>query len=317
MNGGLIDRQVAREAAQWFTRLHDESASAAERAACEQWRAQHQDHERAWQLAQRFSAQVQRIPARVGMPALDRGLSRRDSLKVLTLLIMAAPVGLAAYRTLPWQTWSADIRTAIGEQREVQLADGTRIQLNTDSAISVTFSDNQRRVQLRAGEVLISTGKDPAARPFFLDTAQGSVRPIGTRFIVRQQDQWSQVAVLEGAVEISPRLAPASSLVLNANQQASFDERAVLGSRPLESRASDWTQGVIRAEKMRLGDFVAELGRYRAGLLRCDPALADLLISGAFQLRNTDQALAALTQVLPVQILYRTRYWVTVAPLTA
>jgi transmembrane sensor len=68
---------------------------------------------------------------------------------------------------------------------------------------------------------------------------------------------------------------------------------------------------------MSLASFAAELGRYRPGLLRCDPEVAQLEVSGAFQLHDTDQALHALTQVLPVEIRYRTRYWVTIAPISS
>lgn len=74
----------------------------------------------------------------------------------------------------------------------------------------------------------------------------------------------------------------------------------------------DWLSGVLRAEKMRLDDFISELDRYRPGLLRCDPAVAGLLISGAFQLRDTDQILHALSQTLPINVHYRTPYWVTI-----
>ncbi|KAG0759335.1 hypothetical protein G6F57_017955 [Rhizopus arrhizus] len=63
---------------------------------------------------------------------------------------------------------------------------------------------------------------------------------------------------------------------------------------------------------MRLDAFVAELARYRSGLLRCDPAVADLRVSGVFSLRDTDRALDNLTRGLPVTVAYRSRYWVTV-----
>ena len=86
---------------------------------------------------------------------------------------------------------------------------------------------------------------------------------------------------------------------------------------PLDARIVDWTRGVIKAERMSLASFAAELGRYRPGLLRCDPEVAQLEVSGAFQLHDTDQALHALTQVLPVEIRYRTRYWVTIAPISS
>jgi transmembrane sensor len=66
------------------------------------------------------------------------------------------------------------------------------------------------------------------------------------------------------------------------------------------------------ADAMRLDEFLAELARYRPGLLRCDPEVAGLLVSGVFSVRNTDRALDNLTRALPVAVSYRTRYWVTV-----
>ncbi|MCM8565948.1 hypothetical protein [Thauera linaloolentis] len=73
-----------------------------------------------------------------------------------------------------------------------------------------------------------------------------------------------------------------------------------------------WTDGVLVARQMRLADAVAEIGRYRSGWLRCDPAVADWRISGVFQLGDTDLALAALGEALPLRIRHYSRYWVMV-----
>ncbi|MFD2980294.1 iron dicitrate transport regulator FecR, partial [Klebsiella pneumoniae] len=75
-----------------------------------------------------------------------------------------------------------------------------------------------------------------------------------------------------------------------------------------------WSNGLLVANRQRLDDFLAELGRYRQGWLRCDPAIAGLRISGTFSIDDTDSALRALEASLPVQRLERTRYWVTVIP---
>ena len=75
--------------------------------------------------------------------------------------------------------------------------------------------------------------------------------------------------------------------------------------------------GVLVARDMRLDEFVAEFDRQRHGVLRCDPAVAALRISGVFPLDDSERALAALARTLPVQVIYRTRWWVTLAPATA
>lgn len=320
-----MDRAIAREAAQWLMRLHSGEATEADMVACQHWRTADPEHERAWQRAQRVNQKFGIVPPGIGIPALDRaarGNRRRDMLKTLLVLMTAVPTGYVAYRATPAGEWAADHRTATGERREIKLADGTRLHLNTASAIDVAFDADRRLVILRAGEILIATAPDagnPSGthRPFIVQTGQGSIRALGTRFIVRQDDgsaDRTRVAVLQGAVEIQPRTALGQPLVIAAGQQTSFTSAAVDEPGPADPHAADWAQGVFYANRMRLGDFAAELGRHRPGLLRCDPAVADLRITGAFQLNNTDNVLAALPDTLPVSVVRRTRYWVSIVP---
>ena len=62
----------------------------------------------------------------------------------------------------------------------------------------------------------------------------------------------------------------------------------------------------------RLGDFIAELSRYRRGVLRCAPSVASLRLSGAFRIDGTDTILENLSQSLPVSVRFVTRYWASV-----
>jgi transmembrane sensor len=319
MKPALIERRVAREAARWFICLQSTGVDDSQRQACARWRAEHPDHERAWQLAEGFSARARLIPGDLAQETLGRltSLSRRRATKALAVLIMAGPAALLAQRSGSWQQLAADERSATGERRQVTLADGTAVLLNTDSAIDIAFTAAHRRVRLVRGEVLISTARDTLGRPFVLETEQGAVQPIGTRFVVRQYPDATQVGVLEGAVQVSTLAQPEHTVRLDAGQQLRLDRRHIGAPSALQPADTDWSRGVLKAERMRVADFARELSRYRPGLLRCDPAVAQLQVSGAFQLYDTDQALDALTRVLPVSIVYRTRYWVTIAPLNA
>ncbi|PZW45498.1 FecR domain-containing protein [Pseudomonas sp. URMO17WK12:I2] len=316
MSESPIDRRVAREAAGWFVRLQNSGASAGEHAACAEWRARHADHERAWQLAERFSGRAQQLSGGAARTALDRprSLERRQVLKTLALLIAAAPLGLAAHRGLPWREWQADERTATGEQRTLKLPDGGRLRMNTGSAVDIAYDDNVRRIRLIDGEMLVEAPREHASRPLIVDTAEAEIAVLGSRLMVRQYPQSTYLAALEGAVEVRPRRSRGDDglMRLAAGQQTHVSAHAAEPAVALAHNRLDWLSGVLRAEKMRLDDFVAELDRYRPGLLRCDPAVAGLLISGAFQLRDTDQILRALSQTLPVSVHYRTAYWVTV-----
>lgn len=304
-----LQRHVVREAARWYMRLNGAEHGPAQQQRFERWRAQHPDHERAWQLAQRVGQQWQGIPQGVALPTLERVdyLNRRAGLKALILLMTVGPAALLAWRQ---EDWLADERTAIGEQRQLTLADGTRLVLDTQTAVDIVFDANQRLLRLRGGEILVTSHADSLGRPLRVQTEHGVIRPVGTRFCVRQQAADSRVCVFAGAVDIQPREG-GSPLRLDAGQVASFDNRQVLRPMPLPVGAGDWASGVLRVERMPLATFVEELNRYRPGWLRCDAQVAQMLISGAFQLRDTDLILRAVSQALPVEVVYRTRYWVT------
>jgi transmembrane sensor len=324
---GAIDKDVALQAAQWFFLMQSGEATPAERTHWTRWREADPSHEAAWQRAERVSRKFGMLPGGLAMPALGRTArtaraDRRTAVKALAVLLTAAPASWLAWRASPAREWLADHRTATGERREVRLPDGTRIQLNTATAVDVAYDNALRLVRLRAGEILVDTAPDsvasadPAYRPFVVETAQGRLRALGTRFVVRQyEDRRSHVAVLEGAVEVRPDDARGSAvapLVLRAGEQAGFSASAVDEVVPVGAEADDWSRGVLRAKNMRLHDFLAELGRYRPGVLRCDPAVAGLRVSGVFQLNDTGPVLDSLPQALPVDVLFRTRYWVTV-----
>lgn len=318
-----LDRHIAEQAAKWFILLTSGEASSKEQHAFEAWRIANAEHERAWQRAQQVSKMAGLVPATVGKAVLCRPVSsklkRRQAIQALVVLMTGVPSGWLVYKSTPWRAWSSDYSTAIGEQRAILLPDGTQIHLNTATAVDIAYDEQHRSLLLRAGEIMVTSAPDPitatgkAARPFLLITEHGSVRPIGTRFIVRQQSSESHVAVLEGAVELRPKDSKVTQL-LGVGRAASFDAAQIISEQALPVGSGLWTSGIFAAEDMRLDQLLSELGRYRSGFLACDPALADLRITGAFQLNNIDGALNNIAQLLSVDIRYRTRFWVTLVP---
>jgi transmembrane sensor len=309
-----VERNVAREAARWLLRLSSERATDADIHACDAWRASKPEHEHAWQRAQRVNQRFGLIPSALGMATLNRPESgdRRRALKALAALIVAGPVGWAAWRASPFE-WTADYRSATGEQRQLALADGSSLRLNTASAVDVLFDADLRLVRLRAGEIAVHAVAETGAhaRPFVVRTRQGDVRAQASRFCVRQDGDACRVSVQEGQVSLH---RGGAVVALAAGEQALLARDAPPHAEPADPHAADWTRGVLHASAWRLDAFAAELGRYRAGILRCDPAVAGLRISGAFQLQDTDAVLAALPSTLPVQVRYRSAYWVTIVP---
>jgi transmembrane sensor len=308
--------RAADEAAEWLTLLMSGEATEDDRRRWQQWRRGHPDHERAWQHIESFSARLKGLhpaAAHAALASTRAPAPRRKALRALLWLGAAGATGVLASRTQTWQQTVADFRTGTGEQRDLSLPDGTRLTLGTASAIDVRFDDRQRLVRLVAGEVLIVTGHERSdSPPFVVDTAQGRIRALGTRFSVRQDEGRSRVAVLESAVEIAPADAAAAPVRLRAGERASFGRGEVGPIAAVDAQTTAWTLGQLIADDMRLDDFLAELGRYRPGIVRCDPAVAGLRLSGVFPLADTERILAMLPSVLPVQVRLRTRFWATV-----
>lgn len=308
-----LDRLALRQAAQWLMRLHAGAEPSPEAfQEWERWRAQSLDNERAWQRAEQLNGQFSSLPPALARPALNRTLPRRKALATLAGLAVGAPAAWGAWRLAPWASWAADYRTATGERRDVRLADGSAVQMNTDSAMDIAYDALERRLLLRSGEVLVHTAQDPAARPFVVATDAGGIRTVDARFTVRLIGAHCRVAVLAGAVDVTPTHTPGQRHRVVAGQSLRFHEAGANAVQALAAGAADWARGVLVADNMRLADFLDELSRYRPGIVRCDPAVANLRLSGGFQLHDTDRILALLPATLPVRVLTRTRYWVTV-----
>jgi transmembrane sensor len=317
-----LDARAAREAAQWMMRLQGGELDAAAQQGLARWRAAHPDHETAWQRAEQVCRTFGMLPPPLAMSlsrqVLDRPARAQRSaiLKTLAVLIVAGPAGWAMLRVAPWQAWTADLSTATGEIRHLTLADGSGLSLNTASAADIVFSDALRLVQLRGGEIHVATSPDPLGRPFIVRTSNGSVRAMGTRFTVRQEDRLlgarTHVAVSQGAVEVRP--AEGWPVIVQAGWQASFDETAAGAPQPLAPHASAWLKGLLYADDTPLDQVLAQLARYRHGVVRCDPAVARLRVSGVYQLRDTDALLALLQASLPIRVRRHSRWWISVEP---
>ncbi|GGC12893.1 sensor [Oxalicibacterium flavum] len=315
-----IDPDILEEAADWLVQLHAGAVCNADRAVWERWRERSPEHARAWARAELLLNKLGGVPPSLAMPTLARTPDRLRRTTVIKLAALMAAVPAA------WLAWprlellvSTDYRTSVGERRDVRLADGTSAFLNTDSAVAVRFDESQRRLVLQQGEVLVTTAPDNHAthRSFIVASQEGRMEALGTRFSVRQEDGHTRLTVFEGAVRIT--LADShDERVIEAGEQTRFTRRAIAEVTPADDIGWAWTQGMLVADNMRLDAFAAELARYRSGLLRTEPSVAGVRISGSYPLDDTDQTLAMLVTTYPVDAV--TRFggrWVTFVPRVA
>ncbi|XAH23697.1 FecR domain-containing protein [Xylophilus sp. GW821-FHT01B05] len=314
-----IDAAILLEAADWLVLLQSSEVSERERTRLARWCERSAAHAAAWARAQNMLGTLEFVPSRLAHDTLLRpghAAMRRHALR-MGVLAMALPAGWVAWRLAPWQEWSADLSTSTGEQRTLTLADGTRLVLNTGSSVNVLFTAAERRLTLVAGEILVTTShRDPAAapRPFIVDTANGSMRALGTRFSVRHTDTDTRLAVFTGAVQVRAAGGLGSAVaqvIVREGEQLRFTASAMEPAQPVEPGAALWERGMLLARDMRLDELTAELKRYHRGVLRCDPAVAGLTVSGAFPVTNTLASLDMLEKSLPVRVESVTPYWIT------
>ncbi|WP_110971146.1 FecR domain-containing protein [Pseudomonas huaxiensis] len=313
-----LPEEVLDQAIMWMVRLQSGYADEQAVQGCMAWRQLHPLHETAWQALQSNEstfdnlARISGIPDGIARNTLDRmqhgQLGRRRLFQVLGAGLVIGGMGWQNQETV--RRWRSDYSTAVGERRSVLLADGTRLQLNTNTAIDVVFNDKQRLIKLVQGEVFIATGADDGApggrRSFWVQTAQARLQALGTAFTVRQDATITRLLVEQSRVLIDQ---PAQQQMVAAGEAYAIDAE---GSRKLQNTEMDpsaWTRGQLVARSMPMQALLTELARYQHGWLACDPQIAGLEVSGVFQLDDIDRALDALGHSLPVRVERFTKWW--------
>jgi transmembrane sensor len=188
------------------------------------------------------------------------------------------------------------VATRHGEQRELSLADGSRVYLNTDSAVQVAFSERERRVRLVKGEGFFDVTKD-TNRTFVVEAGTTEVRVVGTRFSVRATNAGTDVIVSEGKVEVVPDIraqspsAPAKVELIPGNAMR-FDrlENYVKVTAVDPERATSWRTGSIRFDGATVEEVIAEVNRYAKTpfVLADDSRVRDIRLSGTFKVGDME-----------------------------
>ncbi|MDR2307188.1 MAG: FecR family protein [Paucimonas sp.] len=299
---------VPEQAATWFARVQDAPGDETVRAALAQWLGQHPRHREEYQRLAVLWRAADLIPAQrlaaLCEPAPVRQLPRRRLLRQA----LAAGVALAALG-LGWRAWEsprlhhqAELQTVLGERRQVDLPDGSHLQLNSATRLQVAFTPQRREVRLLQGEAMFSVAHD-SSRPFVVSTAQGEVTVTGTRFDVRQDPDRTRVVVEQGSVRVQG--ASDSRAQLTAGQGSHIDPQGkVAAPYAIDADAlTAWRHGKLVFDNAPLSEVVREVSRYRVQPLRVAPGkVASLRLSSTFSSDDPDALLRALPSILPVVV---------------
>jgi len=311
MNDDLIN-----DATRWYVLLRSGQATAGDWQRYQLWRAADPRHDALCrQLETRLGVfqipQAQGVSGQLLQQALDAPSSRRQVLQVALVGagVAAGATWLAKPLGVPLADLTADIRTGTGERRTVTLDDGSELSLNAQSAADIQFDPQRRLVRLREGELLARVAGD-RVRPFMIQTDQARLRAYGNRLLVRERAGQGQVVALNGAVEIDSQNG--ERLQLAAGHEVHYDRAGFGPVQVSSSGATAWVDGFLQVRDRPLSEVIEALRPYHNGVLRLDPSVAGLRVSGLYRLDNPQQILDTLARTLPIHITRRTGLWVNV-----
>lgn len=192
---------------------------------------------------------------------------------------------------------TADYATNIGETRLVTLDDGTQVYLNTDSALRISYTPEQRQVELLAGEAFFTVPPDPE-RAFLVRADRGTVRVLGTAFQVRLDQPSLSIAVQSGVVDVSldpPAVMERRALRKGQALRLDLTTGTAEPRQATPDRIAAWRDGRLIVDRWTVGEAVNEIARYHRGVIvLTDAALARQPISGVYDLQDPVAAVKAV-----------------------
>ncbi|MCO3276273.1 DUF4880 domain-containing protein [Pseudomonas aeruginosa] len=279
MNSPQEQQQIRQQAAEWAIRLDGGDLDRSRREALDGWLAADPRHPAALALAQRTWKQLgslaeprTMVQTPVASAPRRAGGRRKGWRGWAAAAAVLLALGSAWNERDAGVTWLADHATGKGEVRILRLVDGSEVELDAQSAIDVAYDSRERRVRLLEGSAIFRAAPraERETRPFVVESAGGSTRALGTRFLVSRN--------AEGGVE------------------------APLGGR-LDDLTS-WRRGLLVFDEQPLGEVVARLNRYRPGHLLVAPgALAQRRVSGVFRVADLEASLQSISDELGVRSL--------------
>ena len=294
-----------REAADWLARLRARSVSAETLEAFRLWRsaprnaAAYQRMEAIWKKTGALGADPEIAAITREILARPRPRARRAAV-VTGLAVIGAVLAVAVAVSL-WPGRSV-YTTAIGEQKDVRLADGSHIHLDTATRLRIDYSNQQRLVVLEAGQALFDVAHDPR-RPFRVQAGQTEVTALGTRFDVRRAASGVEVVLVQGSVAVTDETGPTRRAWRLTPGQQLRTLKPQARPEPVDAvMATSWTEGRLIFKNTPLSEAVAEINRYLPRGVVLEPgAPASVAVNGSFKAGDREAFVAAAVDLFDLE----------------
>jgi len=301
------------EAASWHVRLGDPGVSPQTLEDFFAWRQVPENAEayRRVETAWRKSVGLAGDPAVVAAvgDALGRRTREEQKTRLRRRRVWFPAIGalavaglVAAYAGWTWLDARTLFTTGVGEQRVVQLADGSSVQLDTDTVVRVRFDGERRLLELERGQALFNVAHE-AGRPFVVQAGEAQVTAVGTVFDVQRDGEGASVTLVSGVVELGVSGNEAAVRRMTAGQQAQVTNgRSV--TRPVDTAAeTSWTTGRIVFRDTPLAEAVAEVNRYLPDKIVLEGGpVSDRPVNGVFRTGDREAFVSAAADVFDLKV---------------
>jgi transmembrane sensor len=298
-----------RDASEWIQRLNESNAQ----AVVDQWMQWCKSDPLNLPVFEQMQGIWDAFSAARGTdfhsPQPANRLKHRNRLIALAASVVLL-VGMAGWLALRYSKVQV-LDTAVGEQRRITLADGSRIDLAPDSRVSTRFTLARRDVQLERGQAFFAVAHS-AVRPFIVHVNSLTVTAVGTAFDVRIDPSSTEVTVSEGRVNVAPGTDEAGggtrtnteTVRASVGQRVTFSKtaRRLLVASVDPKIAGSWRDGRLQFVGEPLEDVVGVVNRYIAPQIVVAPALQQTRFTGTVSPTHVRDWFKALEQIYAVEI---------------
>lgn len=288
-----------REAADWHARLGATVVATKTIEDFFEWRARpgnadaYRRVEQVWIQGRALAADPEIAAALEQARRRNRGQDRLNRRSVIYSGFAAATALALVIGGGLWWTGRGVYETAVGEQRLVQLADGSSVELDTASRIRVRFDGAERRISLDQGQALFKVAHE-TGRPFVVQAGGTAVSAVGTVFEVRRSGPRVEVTLVEGVVDVAAPDVASGPRRMAAGQQTQVSSRGVTTRDVDAALETAWTDGRLIFSDVALAQAVQEVNRYLTDRIEiADPALGRVAVNGVFRTGDRDAFVAA------------------------
>lgn len=314
MNPKQTDDQTARQAIAWMVLLRSGEASQNDYADYQRWRHENILNERACRRIEQTLGQFEPLLAALPNEPIRQALlspsSRRKVLRqgagVISTLSLSC---LLLNQFYPLSPLLSDAKTATAQRQTISLHDGSALTLNARSAVNISVNERAplRQIELLNGGIMADITQD-TRRPFMITTPAGDIMALEASVNVRYESGGVHVGVLDNIIKITNRQG--QSIRIDAGHGAWFNDRTLYRTAISPTAETAWLQGRLEVRDRPLSYVIHALRDYTPGIIRIDPAVSDLRVSGNFPLDNIHYTLDSLAQTMPIAVVHTTDYWI-------